>query len=258
MCYHKAPHTNSIPAEKYKDLYRDIYLPIPDNFYDTREGMSDAEKYHNSGVEKIPFADMKVATPEGLTDNEVKEWKYQTYFKDYLRCIASIDESIGRMLDYLEANNLMDDTVIIYTSDQGFFIGEHGWYDKRFMLEESIKMPFVIASKDDVKEGIVIDEMVSNLDFAPTFLDLAGIKKPNYMQGRSFSRLLKGEKPEWNNPLYYRYWMAKSGHCISPHYGIRTEQYKLICYLGARCYLNSEVVEVKKMPYGLNGKCLVL
>ena len=162
------------------------------------------------------------------------EWKLRRYLEDYLATVAALDENIGRVLDYLDAEGLADDTIVVYTSDQGFYLGEHGWYDKRFMYEESLRMPLVMRYPSSVEAGQKVDELVLNLDFAPTFLDFAGTLIPNDMQGRSLSTLVDGSTtPEWRDAIYYRFYEFPHGwHSVRPHYGVRTERYKLIHFEG--------------------------
>jgi arylsulfatase A-like enzyme len=166
----------------------------------------------------------------GLEGEELTEWKYQRYMKDYLRCVASIDENVGRVLDFLDGTGLSKNTIVVYTSDQGFFLGEHGWYDKRFMYEESLSMPLLVWYPEEVPAGTLNDEMVLNLDFAPTFLDYAGVAIPPDIQGRSLRPLLKGQKDgDWRKSMYYHYYEYPHGwHDVKKHYGIRTQRYKLI------------------------------
>ncbi len=174
------------------------------------------------------------------SERDYTHFKYQRYLKRYLRTIASIDESVGRLLDWLDAKGLAEDTLVIYTSDQGFFLGEHGWYDKRFMYEQSFQMPFVARWPREIAPGGVRTAIASNVDFAPTFLDLAGTAVPSYMQGRSLRGLLRGELPaDWPQVAYHRYWMHQDEyHNAYAHYGIRDHRYKLIYWynqgLGAR------------------------
>ena len=172
-----------------------------------------------------------------LSKKDIVRWKYQRYIKDYLRCVASIDDNVGRVLDYLEEEGgAVEDTIVIYTSDQGFFLGDHGWYDKRFMYEESLRMPFIIRYPREIEAGSVCEEMMLNVDFAPTWLDCAGIDIPDHMQGRSCRPLLNGETPgDWQQGIYYRYWMHLSHHNVAAHYGVRTHRYKLIYYYGDAC-----------------------
>jgi arylsulfatase A-like enzyme len=166
-----------------------------------------------------------------LTGTALKKWKYQRYMRDYLACVASVDDNVGRLLDYLETSGLARSTIVIYTSDQGFFLGDHNWYDKRFMYEESLRMPFLIRWPDRVQSGSVCDRMILNVDFAPTLLATAGIPIPNDIQGRSFLPLLVGEQPvDWRTSMYYRYYHYPQDHRVQPHYGLRTERYKLIYF----------------------------
>ena len=176
---------------------------------------------------------MKGDLPAGLTGNALRKWGYQVYMKDYLRCVASVDDNVGRVLDYLDKESLTQDTLIVYTSDQGFFLGDHGWFDKRFIYEESLRMPFLIRYPGKIKPGSVRDEMVLNIDFAPMFLDFSGIKPAADMQGVSFRNILEGKKPkQWRKSMYYRYWMHLADHGVAAHYGVRTSRYKLIYYYG--------------------------
>lgn len=176
-------------------------------------------------------ADLKQPPPPGMTGEALKRWKYQRYMHDYLACIDSIDEGVGRLLDYLERNGLAQNTIVVYTSDQGFFLGDHDWFDKRFMYEESLRMPLLVRWPGAVKAGSVSDGMVLNVDFAPTLLAAAGQNVPADMQGRSFLPLLHGEHPaDWRTAMYYRYYDYPGAHRVQPHYGLRTERYKLIYY----------------------------
>ena len=165
---------------------------------------------------------------------DLTEWKYQRYVKDYLRCVVSVDENVGRVLDYLDEKGLAEDTIVVYTSDQGFYLGEHGWYDKRFMYEESLSMPLVVRYPKSVPAGQVSDSLVLNLDFAPTLLDYAGVEVPADMQGRSLRGHLEGRRPaDWRDAIYYRYYEFPHGwHDVRPHYGVRTARHKLIHFGG--------------------------
>ena len=179
----------------------------------------------------MTLTDLKQPTPQGLTAEEEKKWKYQRYIKDYLRCVASIDDNVGRLLDYLEEEGLAENTIVVYTSDQGFFLGDHGWYDKRFMYEESLRMPLLIRYPQAVDAGSVNDQMVLNVDFTPTLLAYAGVEIPAHFQGSSFRSLLAGDTPDdWQTSMYYRYWMHLAHHHVYAHYGVRTLRYKLIYY----------------------------
>jgi len=162
------------------------------------------------------------------------EWKFQRYIEDYLKTILSVDENVGRLLQYLDDNGLAENTIVVYTSDQGFYLGEHGWYDKRFMYDESFSTPLLIRYPNEIKAGTVADEMVLNLDFAETFLDYAGVDVPDDMQGESFRAISRGEKiSEWRNSIYYHYYEYPHGwHKVRPHYGVRTDRFKLIHFYG--------------------------
>ncbi|WP_244852424.1 sulfatase [Bacillus sp. J14TS2] len=235
MCHHKAPHRPWDPDEKYMDLYKDVDIPEPETFHDDYDTRSSAALEAQMRVDRdLRKRDVKEDLPEGLTASEAKSWYYQRYIKDYLRCIASIDDNVGRLLDYLDEDGITDDTIVIYTSDQGFFLGDHGWYDKRFMYEESLRMPFLIRYPKEIEPSSVTDAFALNVDFAQTFLDFAGIQAPDDMQGTSLKPILKGETPEdWQTSMYYRYWEHMDPeHNVAAHYGVRTHRFKLICYYG--------------------------
>jgi arylsulfatase A-like enzyme len=155
-------------------------------------------------------------------------WRYQRYMQDYLACIASVDEGVGRLLDYLDETGLADNTIVVYTSDQGFYLGEHGCFDKRFMYKESFRIPLIIRYPKEIKPGTKIDKLIQNLDFAPTFLDFAGVPIPSDMQGESFRNMVSGKVSEWRDASYYTYYEYPSIHMVKRHYGIATERYKLI------------------------------
>jgi arylsulfatase A-like enzyme len=164
-----------------------------------------------------------------LQGDDLLRFKYQRYLQDYLACIAAVDKSVGEILDYLKATGLDKNTVVIYCSDQGFFLGEHGWFDKRWMFEESYKTPLLIKWPGTVKPGSVNNDMVSNVDFAETFLEIAGIRVPDDMQGRSMVPVLKGKTPSnWRKEHYYHYYEFPAVHSVKRHYGISTDRYKLI------------------------------
>jgi arylsulfatase A-like enzyme len=165
-----------------------------------------------------------------FTDEELFKWKYQRYINYYLLCVKSIDDNLGRLFEYLDKNNLSESTMVILSSDQGFFLGEHGWYDKRFMYEESIKIPMLIRYPREIEANQASDKIILNLDFAPTLLDFAGINIPSDMQGKSFKEFTLGKNiPNWRNSMYYHYYEYPHGwHDVKRHYGIRTEKFKLI------------------------------
>lgn len=166
-----------------------------------------------------------------LTGDDLVRWKYQRYMKNYLRCVKGADDSVGRLLAYLKESGLDKNTIVIYSSDQGFYLGDRGWYDKRWMYEESFKMPFIVKWPGTIKPGSVNTDLIQNLDYAETFLDIAGANIPDDMQGRSLLPLFKGEKPaDWRDSLYYHYYEYPSVHMVARHYGVRTPRYKLIRY----------------------------
>lgn len=163
-----------------------------------------------------------------VQQKEVGLWKFNRYIKDYLRTIQSVDDGVGEVLDYLEKNGLADNTIVIYTSDQGFYLGEHGWFDKRFMYEESFRTPLLVRYPKEISKGTVVDQLVQNLDFAPTLLDYAGVQVPSDMQGESFRKLVNGSSGEWRDAVYYTYYEYPSVHMVKRHYGVATDRYKLM------------------------------
>jgi arylsulfatase A-like enzyme len=232
MCHHKAPHREWSPDEKHMHMYEDIDIPEPETLWDDYSNRASAAREAKMRISRdLNERDLKFPVPEGLSDEEETKWKYQRYIKDYLRCVASVDDNIGRMLDYLDEEGLTENTIVVYTSDQGFFLGDHGWYDKRFMYEESLRMPFVIRYPNEIEAGSVCDDMILNADFASTFLDYAGVEIPAEFQGSSIRPLLQKQTPDdWRTAMYYRYWMHLAHHNVYAHYGIRTQRYKLIYY----------------------------
>ncbi len=193
----------------------------------------------------------------GLQGKELEEWMYQRYIKDYLRCVVSVDENIGELLDYLEGRGILDETVILYTSDQGFFLGEHGWYDKRFMYEESIGIPLLMRYPAAIPAGTVVDRIVLNLDIPATLIDLAGAAIPDRMQGESMMRVVRDTADvSWRRSMYYHYYEFPHGwHNVKRHYGIRTERYKLIHFYND--IDDWELYDLQKDPFevmNLHGK----
>jgi arylsulfatase A-like enzyme len=292
MYQHKAPHDMWQYDEKHAHLYKDFDIPEPDNLHDD---------YKNRG-EAIKRSTQKIGMGEGLyvflresqqdqfsslaerlrgkSENEVMKYieemledlspeertklGYQAYIKSYLRCVASIDDNVGRVLDYLDAEGLAENTIVIYTSDQGFFLGEHGLFDKRFMYEESLRIPLLIRYPRQIKAGSVNKDIIKNCDFAETFIDYAGAPIPDDMQGRSLRPLLEGKTPgDWPQSMYYRYWMHRPHYNVSAHYGVRTHRYKLIFYyglgLGAPGALDGplppewELFDLAKDPHEMNN-----
>ncbi len=269
MLHHKAPHRNWLPEEKYLNLFEDKEFPFPDNFFDDYSGRGTAAHTqemeivrdmmwgHDMKFEEYPFStpntesvkynldryneSQKKAWREAYNPRneefiknkpqgkDLAKWKYHRYLRDYLKCIQSVDDGVGEILDYLKANGLDENTIVIYTSDQGFYLGEHGWFDKRFMYEESFRTPLLMKYPKEIKPGTVVDKLVQNLDFATTFLDYAGIEKPADMQGESIREIAAGkEVKNWRDAIYYQYYEYPAVHMVKRHYGIRTEKYKLI------------------------------
>ena len=265
LCHHKAPHRHWEPDEKHARMYDDVDIPEPVTFNDDYSNRASAAAAATMRIERdLHERDLKMPVPEGLNSQQEKSWKYQRYIKDYLRVVASIDDNVGRLLDYLDHESQAEDTLVIYTSDQGFFLGDHGWYDKRFMYEESLRMPFILSYPGEAKPGTVNKDIILNVDFAPLFLDLAEVEIPREFQGRSFRPLLNGHTPEdWPEAMYYRYWMHKAHHNVYAHYGVRTLTHKLIYYysdaLGQPGAIDEtyepewELFDLDKDPYELNS-----
>ena len=265
---YKAPHRPWQPDTKYEKLWDDIEMPYPSTFNDdykgreltagdtemtmdyfSRRDMKLDEPEDLKGVEKIKWAFYgakpgEIVQPDGMTAEEGKKWRYQNYIKDYLACVKSVDDNIGRVLKYLDDNNLTDNTIIVLTSDQGFYLGDHGFFDKRFIYEESIRMPFIVQYPKMVKAGSVNNDIITNVDFAPTLLDIAGINTNQKMHGQSFKSILNGQTPaDWQTGMYYHYYEFPYWHHVQPHYGIRTQDFTL-----AHFYYNIDVWEL----YDLN------
>lgn len=253
MSQHKAPHREWAPHPKYFDAY-DRKYPEPETLFDDYAGRGKAEREQDMTIAKtMTDTDTKLATPPylnaaqkqawdawygprneafrkaNLQGKDLVRWKYQRYMHDYLACIASVDESVGRMLDYLKETGLDKNTIVIYSSDQGFYLGEHGWFDKRWIFEESVRMPLLVRWPGVTKPGSVNRDLVSNVDFAETFLDAAGAPVPADMQGRSLVPLLKGQTPkDWRKSFYYHYYEHPAVHSVARHYGVVTDRYKLV------------------------------
>ena len=233
LCHHKAPHRRWEPDDKHAHMYDPIDIPEPETLFDDYSDRAQAACEAKMRIScDLDPEDLKQPVPSGLSPEDETRWKYQRYIKDYLACVASVDDNVGRLLDYLDAEGLTEDTIVVYTSDQGFFLGDHGWYDKRFMYEESLRMPFLIRYPREIRPESVCRDMILNVDFAPTFLDCAGVEIPAAFQGASFRPLMEGSRPvDWQTAMYYRYWMhLGGGHGVWAHYGIRTLDHKLIYY----------------------------
>ncbi|MFC1606979.1 sulfatase [Candidatus Latescibacterota bacterium] len=265
---HKAPHRNWMPGPDHLNMYEGEDIPEPATLLDDWKTKSDAAKNQEMTImhHTYPAYDLKITPPdEGLDERmwdnsynrmnpvqqkawddaygprneayhkaklkgkDLAKYKYQRYIKDYLRSVASVDDNVGRLLDYLDDTGLAENTIVVYTSDQGFYLGDHGWFDKRFMYEESLRMPLIIRYPEKIQSGTVNDDIVVNIDFAPTFLDYAGVAVPSDIQGRTLRQVLEGATPpDWRTSMYYHYYEYPAWHMVKRHYGIRTEKYKLM------------------------------
>ena len=253
MCQHKAPHGKWEPALRHLHEFDDMKIPEPPTLFDDYSGRSPASAQHAMGIadhigeKRLMLSYASKFTPEQfkqfdnafrpkneafikakLTGKERTRWHYQRYIKNYLRCVKAVDENIGRMLDFLDKSQLSENTIVIYSSDQGFWLGEHGWFDKRWMYEESLHTPLLVRWPNKIKPSSKNELLVSNLDFAPTFLELAGAKPAKDMQGESLLPLFKGYTPkDWRITHYYHYYEA-GGHGVPIHYGVTDGKQKLI------------------------------
>ncbi|MHC4623049.1 MAG: sulfatase family protein [Planctomycetota bacterium] len=252
LCQYKAAHVPHRYPRKYSRMYVED-LPEPATFDDDYASRSKAlaEECRYSKLINIKKGDLSGnEPPEGLTGHAYKKWVYQTFFKGYLRVIAAMDESIGRLLDYIDLSGLAENTVVVYTSDNGFFLGDHGFYNKMWMYEQSLHMPLIVRYPRGIRPGAVNDDIVTNIDFAPTFLDYAGVTRPLDMQGSSLRALLQNRRPaDWRRAMYYRYY---GDYGVAPHYGIRTRRYKLIHFHSMGEW---ELFDLEKDPNELTNRC---
>lgn len=266
MCHFKAPHRPWDPAPRFQKMFEGKTIPEPETLLDDYKTLSSAAKNAKLRVgESMEPRDLGMKEfPTNLKGMELRKWAYQHYMKRYLGCVAAVDENVGRLLDFLDQEGLTENTLVIYTSDQGFFLGEHGWFDKRFMYEPCLTTPLIIRYPGHVPAGKVNDDMVLNIDFAPTMLDFAGKKAPKNMDGKSIKPLLEGHTPkDWRTSMYYRYYMHLAHHWVPAHYGVRTNQYTLIYYygdpLGTKGSVNKptppewELFDRKKDPHQLRN-----
>lgn len=234
LIYHKAPHRSWEPHPKYQGRHSDP-IPLPETFHDDYETRSaSARRAAMRVADHLSTADLKLDPPEGLTYDELGVWKYQRFMEDYLACVDSVDENVGRVIDWLRDRGDFDDTMVMYASDQGFFLGEHGWFDKRFMYEESLRMPFLLSYPNRVDAAQEHSGIITNVDMAQTILDAAGVGHHERMQGRSFwSDIAGGDgpAPEPATGMYYRYWENDDFiHKAAAHYGFRDARYKIIYF----------------------------
>lgn len=234
LCHYKAPHRPWDPAPRFKTLYEKDTIPEPPTLLDDYKNRSKAAANATLVIgEHMTARDLGQPVPKDKTTHELRRWAYQIYMKNYLRCVAAVDENVGKLLDFLDEQGLTEDTIVVYTSDQGFFLGEHGYYDKRFMYEPCLTTPLLVRYPPLVPPGKTNDAMVLNIDHAPTFLELAGGKAPADMQGRSYRPLLETKTPQdWRKSMYYRYYMHLADHGVPAHYGVRTERHTLIYFYG--------------------------
>lgn len=282
---HKSTHRTWMPDTSDLGMFDDKVFPLPGNFYDDYAGRQAAAVQDMSiaktlimGYDLKMFVNEEEENKQGsirrmnqaqraafdnyyrkiytdfkslnLSGNALTEWKYQRYMKDYLSTAASLDRNISRTLQYLDAHQLSNNCIVIYLSDQGFYMGEHGWFDKRWMYEESFRTPMVMRYPGVIKPGIVNNNMVLNLDIAPTILDVAGVSIPADMQGASFLPLVNGKKSKGRNAIYYHYY-ENGEHSVSPHFGIKTKKYKLIrFYKRVNCW---ELYDLDKDPHEMHN-----
>lgn len=237
MHHFKAPHDNYENAERYDWLYADAEIPEPDSLRNRfAHGPANRPQYGTSVSRRNSRRNMgqHMHVDPSLDENSYTTEAYQRYLKKYLRCVRGVDDNIARLMATLKRLDQLDNTIVIYTSDQGLMLGEHDYIDKRWMYEESMRMPFIVRYPRQFPRGSKVDDLITNVDFAPAILAMAGIEKtPVEMQGRSFVANLRGETPSnWPNEVYYRYWMHMTHHDNPAHYGLRTKDYKLIYFYG--------------------------
>ena len=282
----KATHREWLPDLQDLGAFDNRNFPMPSNFYDTYSNRLAAKdqdmtidktmrlkedlKVHadyNKNAGYNPYSNLtpgqkaifaayydKISREfdaNHYTGDALVKWKYQRYMKDYLATARSLDRNIGRLLQYLDKNNLTANTLVMYASDQGFYMGEHGWFDKRFMYEESMKTPMVMRYPGVIKPGTRVNDMVINIDFAPTMLDVAGVAVPADMQGKSFLPLLKNKTNGWRKAAYYHYYEFPEPHHVAPHFGIRTQRYKLIRFYGPADYW--ELYDLQADPHEMKN-----
>lgn len=269
MLHQKAPHRNWEPDERNKALFKNKVIPEPDTLWDDYSTRPAALPENEQTVAKdLTRRDLKLTPPDGLegpakakwlnekpmeltvdgkllTGKDLVKWKYQRYMQDYLACVQGVDDNVGKVLDYLDKTGLAQNTIVFYCADNGWYLGDLGLYDKRFMYEPGLRVP-LIARGPGIKQGITPDQFVSNIDLAPTFLDLAGLPVPDSMQGRSIAPLLRGESPaDWRKTFYYRYYHSPGHHNTAAHYGVRSATHKLIYYWDKKAY---ELFDLVKDP----------
>jgi arylsulfatase A-like enzyme len=254
MCQHKAPHREWSPALRHLGHDKDRIYPEPETLFDDYSGRGKAEKFQDMTLEKtFTKLDAKLVYPPGISEKEKVEWdayykprneafekakptgkdlvrwRYNRYLHDYLGCIKAVDEGVGKVLDYLDKEGISENTIVIYSSDQGFYLGEHGWFDKRWIFEESLRTPLLVKWPATIEKNRTNTDIVSNVDFAPTLLEAAGIPVPTELQGASLLPILKGQTPKnWRKSFYYHYYEHPATHSVARHYGVVTDRYKLV------------------------------
>jgi len=275
MHHFKAPHDDFENAPRYDDYLKDTFIPEPESLYDNRANGSIATRGIDDKLTRVlgssvshrnlirnqamniytknPSVYKQYRSANDINEDELVPWKmskqekeytsktYQDYLKKYLRCVKGVDDNVKRLVDYLEKEDLLDNTIIVYTGDQGFMLGEHDYIDKRWMYDEAMRMPFFVRYPKGIKRQRT-DAIINNTDFAPTLIELAGGDRPQYMQGKSFKSILTtGQEPDdWQQSTYYRYWMHLAHRHQNPaHFGIRTKEHKLIFFYG-RYWVDTE------------------
>lgn len=292
LIHHKAIHRNWLADTTHLELYEDKTFELPENFYDDFRGRPAAASQEMGIVKDMDLIyDLKMNRPDKdsplkaryesyvnrmdsaqrarfdafyepiiekfynteFTSDELARWKFNRYMRDYMKVVKSLDDNVGRVLKYLEDNDMLDNTLVVYTSDQGFYMGEHGWFDKRFMYEESLNTPLLMMLPKGFERRGVVPEMVQNIDYAPTFLDLAGVEVPEDIQGVSLLPLLRNsEGPEqWRDAIYYHFYEYPAEHMAMRHYGVRDGRYKLIHFYNR---LNQwELYDLQADPHEMNN-----
>ncbi len=281
MLHFKAPHRPWEPDSCYLNLFDDVEMPYPETFNDDAKGRELTLGKSMGTIENhLSRGDCKQTPPESLSQKEknewlwwggsgedqfwtpdpslqgeeLKKWKFQIYIKNYLRVVRSVDDQVGRVMQYLKDNGLYENTIVFYMGDQGFYLGEHGLYDKRWMYEESLMMPCLVSYPGHIPACEKFDVLAANVDIAPTILDYAGVKIPEDMQGESMKNMLNGDKDaadNWRKSVYYQYFEYPKWHNVQPHFGVRTDRYKLIHF-----YYNIDVWEfydLEKDPYEVHN-----
>lgn len=278
MCQHKAPHREWAPNIKDLGWNNDRLFPEPATLFDDYANRAPQVADNDMTLEKtITPLDVKLTRPANMSPEQIVEWdryyaprneaflkadykgkdlvrwRYQRYMHDYLGCVKSVDDNVGRLLAHLEKEGLMENTIVVYSSDQGFYLGEHGWFDKRWIFEESLRTPLLVRWPGVARPGAVSKAIVSNVDFAQTFLDAAGVEAPSDMQGRSLRPVMDGSVPEgWRTDFYYHYYEYPQPHHVSPHYGVITDRHKLVRYYGSGAE-RTDLFDLEKDPLELRS-----